>query len=424
MNAKLEVIVAKVAVFVISIALMYVLLRLMVSGSFNSDINMAATVDVSEDVFQSSYHFSFNKMLKLYKEQAKDRRSLLYSVVRNTREEKYMPLYNILVPEVYCPVKVRVGRASDGGKWMCDPFRIPEKSVIFSLGYRKEASFEKELQKIKEFRMVSKKAKICCKTDEKYDVYTLGDLMKLQNITEIEILKVDIEGAEHDVMPRFLQERQPAQVIIEIHSSSSEMAKLLLDISRQGYWLYWHEINAGLHIVCEFSFLHESAFDRYNAVPLARKKRLTCKEANNASKRLILMETIKVHCPVMVRVGNVGDGGKWMCDPFRIPRGSTVFSLGLNNEISFEIQLQEISDRCCYIFAFDRKEQRQETKDRFKKFRGISKKARISNKTDEENDIYTLDELMKLQSIRKIEILKMDIEATRRMVMNCNESGH
>ncbi|ETN75122.1 hypothetical protein NECAME_03845 [Necator americanus] len=194
MNAKLEVIVAKVAVFVISIALMYVLLRLMVSvatshvqyhrgrsGSFNSDINMAATVDVSEDVFQSSYHFSFNKMLKLYKEQ------------------------------VYCPVKVRVGRASDGGKWMCDPFRIPEKSVIFSLGYRKEESFEKELQKIKEFRMVSKKAKICCKTDEKYDVYTLGDLMKLQNITEIEILNVDIEGAEHDVMPRFLQERQPAQ---------------------------------------------------------------------------------------------------------------------------------------------------------------------------------------------------------------------
>ncbi|ETN75123.1 hypothetical protein NECAME_03846 [Necator americanus] len=64
------------------------------------------------------------------------------------------------------------------------------------------------------------------------------------------------------------------------------------------------------------------------------------------------------------------------------------------------------------------KEQRQETKDRFKKFRGISKKARISNKTDEENDIYTLDELMKLQSIRKIEILKMDIEGTEYVVLS------
>ncbi|ETN75124.1 hypothetical protein NECAME_03847 [Necator americanus] len=79
------------------------------------------------------------------------------------------------------------------------------------------------------------------------------------------------------------------------------------------------------------------------------------------------------------------------------------------------MQLQEISNSCCYIFGFDRREL-QNTKDKLTKFGGVWKKATISNMTDEENDIYTLDDLMKLQNTTKIEILKMDIEGLSRNI--------
>ncbi|KIH53316.1 hypothetical protein ANCDUO_16559 [Ancylostoma duodenale] len=42
-----------------------------------------------------------------------------------------------------------------------------------------------------------------------------------------------------------------------------------------------------------------------------------------------------------------------------------------------------------------------------------TRKATITNTTDEENENYTLDYLMKLENITYIEILKMDIEGKR-----------
>lgn len=59
-------------------------------------------------------------------------------------------------------------------------------------------------------------------------------------------------------------------------------------------------------------------------------------------------------CALEERIGNFGDGGKWVCDPVRIrskakePQGGClVYSVGSNGDFSFETSVhQEISSRC------------------------------------------------------------------------------
>ncbi|KAE9414214.1 hypothetical protein Angca_000652, partial [Angiostrongylus cantonensis] len=193
----------------------------------------------------------------------------------------------------FCPELVRIGTTNDGGKWICSPFRIPPQCSIISLGLYNEVTFEQELQYVinnrcniyaydmneqlpktidilEKIRTKSRVATISSTTDEKKNMYTVEYLMKLEGISEFEILKVDIEGSEFDVIPPLLHRHKPAQIMIEIHGTPSETASLLRVISNQGYWLYSYEINGAWHNLCDFSFLHETAFTRYGAIPMAK----------------------------------------------------------------------------------------------------------------------------------------------------------
>ncbi|KIH64118.1 hypothetical protein ANCDUO_05574, partial [Ancylostoma duodenale] len=129
------------------------------------------------------------------------------------------------------------------------------------------------------------------------------------------------------------------------------------------------------------------------------------KKVNNEKNYMMLYNIMvpEVHCPVKVRVGSLSDGGK-------IPKGSVVFSLGMSNEISFELELQSITNTCCFIFGFDGKEQSSATQHRLSQLRAKSRKAKISGTTEENNNKYTIDYLMKLENVTHVEILKADIE--------------
>ncbi|EYB92163.1 hypothetical protein Y032_0197g1574 [Ancylostoma ceylanicum] len=266
--------------------------RFYVQRKHKHDINGSHDTSISSSISSASYRSDFEKMLELYRSQGEERRRILKDVI-NKNSGDYSDLYSILVPEVYCIAKVRVGSVNDGGKWMCNPFWIPKDSFVFSLGLHDEISFEAELQRItnqccyiigfdrlkqkaqtqqmlSSIRAKSKKAWISNTTDEEKENYTIDYLMKLENITHIEVLKMDIEGSELDVLPGFLEEHHPAQIMVEVHHSSSMTARLLQCISRQGYWLFSHEINGAFHHVSEYSFIHESVFPRYGASPISR----------------------------------------------------------------------------------------------------------------------------------------------------------
>ncbi|KAK6033321.1 hypothetical protein OSTOST_00458 [Ostertagia ostertagi] len=164
---------------------------------------------------------------------------------------------------------------------------------ILSLGMYNEITFEQELQHItdqrckvfaydmnkqenrtlallKRIKVGVRMAEVSAETNEFKKQYTVEDLMKFEGISNFEILKIDIEGSEFQVMPPLLRKYKPAQILIEIHGTPSETVWLLRDISSQGYWMYSYEINGAWHHLCEYSFIHESAFNQYGVTPIAK----------------------------------------------------------------------------------------------------------------------------------------------------------
>ncbi|PAV88881.1 hypothetical protein WR25_07471 [Diploscapter pachys] len=201
-------------------------------------------------------------------------------------------IYNVLAPEAYCP-RMRLGRIFDGGKWICDPINVPDGCVIFSLGIAGRPSFDEEIQKYTNMRCkiygydrspasiseqvfksingASRAITLAKVTDASKGTSTIEDLMKLEKVDKIEILKIDIEGAEFEVMTQFLQKQTVCQILIEIHSTYDGAKNLLREIARFDYLLFNFEINPNSPFTAtEFSFIHKSCMQRYSAIELYR----------------------------------------------------------------------------------------------------------------------------------------------------------
>ncbi|EYB92170.1 hypothetical protein Y032_0197g1578 [Ancylostoma ceylanicum] len=203
--------------------------------------------------------------------------------------------YNIL--DLFCTTTVEKDFSgvlfSESTDRTCQWQWIPEGSVVFSYGRHYEIFFELELRKItsnccfifglndmeqsqktqlrlSELCAKSRRAKINGTTGEESNKYTTDYLMDLNDLGKVEILRMDIEGDGMDSLPEFLEKHHPAQILTTMHYSPPKMASLLNLFSRQGYWLFSHEIDGMFHDICAFSFIHISGFTRYGAVPLAR----------------------------------------------------------------------------------------------------------------------------------------------------------
>jgi FkbM family methyltransferase len=56
-------------------------------------------------------------------------------------------------------------------------------------------------------------------------------------------------------------------------------------------------------------------------------------------------------CVTEERIGSLGDGGKWICNSFRLPKDCVVYGVGGNDDISFEEQMAERFG--CDVHVFD-----------------------------------------------------------------------
>ncbi|CAJ0592608.1 unnamed protein product [Cylicocyclus nassatus] len=184
-----------------------------------------------------------------------------------------------------------VRRAADSSPTF-RPERIPRDSIVLSFGLAQQVTFEAGLQEITrnccsifgyDIRGDRRKVKFLYSQIPRTnlrkayvgsfnwkDTYTVDTLLNLDNITAVEIMKMDIESNEYKVLPQFLIMCRPAQIMLEIHGISMQTAELLQRISLHGYWLISYEINGEYHDSCEYSFIHESAFDKYHVIPLAK----------------------------------------------------------------------------------------------------------------------------------------------------------
>ncbi|OHW90933.1 hypothetical protein CSPAE12_10474 [Colletotrichum incanum] len=181
-----------------------------------------------------------------------------------------------------CPWDVeRIGRMGDGGKWVCGMSRYENypkdrECVIYSFGVRDESSFEQEMLSrtncvvwAYDFSVVDfgtqlepgnrdrahfMQVGISGKTDlnKSPPFYSIADLMAMNGHDYIDILKMDIEGAEYEAMDGlsrdFPDEELPiGQLMVEVHLGESKSAKAFLDwwerLEKRGLRPAWTEPN-------------------------------------------------------------------------------------------------------------------------------------------------------------------------------------
>lgn len=208
-----------------------------------------------------------------------------------------------------CVVNQRVGVNGDGGKWLCNPYRIIQPCVIYGFGAGPEISFEKAMAEVfgcevhtfdpsqESIRNYAdlEAGKTLGKGKLTYhrwalgpvsddpaqamhlvldgktsDVKTLADIAKLLGHKKIDILKIDIEGGELSAIPEMLKrgtlkELGIKQLLIELHAL--DMAKfdrfvtVVESIEAAGYILFRKELNpyapetTGEYAFAERSFL-------------------------------------------------------------------------------------------------------------------------------------------------------------------------
>lgn len=226
-------------------------------------------------------------IIQVYKNQAPGRSALLKSVPDDTRTG-YFLLYNLLVPEVFCPNLVRIGDLNDGGKWVCNPIAVThtENCVVYSLGIDNRPTFDVEFQNLtmkkcmlraadkddqneitmRQFSEINGsfiKALISNKTDPTTSSYTFKDLLGKFGDKQIDVLKMDIEGAEFQVADEILSV-PVCQLLVEFHNENPvEAVNLLRKFSSHGFYLFSYENNAAFRHICEYSFIHESCFKTF-----------------------------------------------------------------------------------------------------------------------------------------------------------------
>uniref|UniRef100_A0A914QES0 Methyltransferase domain-containing protein n=1 Tax=Panagrolaimus davidi TaxID=227884 RepID=A0A914QES0_9BILA len=131
-----------------------------------------------------------------------------------------------------------------------------------------------------------------------------------------------------------------------------------------------------------------------------------------------MKNTDPAECSNLIRIGRIGDGGKWICNPFELlnlENPCIFYSLGLNNEISFDLELMEITKNQCKHIAVDMNEQKPHIIQHLPYTNFL--KGTISCKSNETFDEYTLQDLMIKYNTSKIDILKMDIEGSEYSIL-------
>ncbi|TDL19829.1 hypothetical protein BD410DRAFT_899974 [Rickenella mellea] len=203
-----------------------------------------------------------------------------------------------------CPHEIsRIGRLGEGGKWVCGLSRIQDKQdcVVYSFGISHESSFEAEILSrtkgckiygydftvdgfgpeitsgVKDRTHFEKWGVAGVDAHGKNDetkMYTLLSLMALNGHKYIDILKMDVEGAEFDalgtVFKEFIDANEPlpfGQLQLEIHTGSKHFEWYLgwwETLERAGLRPFWTEPNLVFlnyleHVppeLAEYSFLN------------------------------------------------------------------------------------------------------------------------------------------------------------------------
>ncbi|KAF1756082.1 hypothetical protein GCK72_012535 [Caenorhabditis remanei] len=113
---------------------------------------------------------------------------------------------------------------------------------------------------------------------------------------------------------------------------------------------------------------------------------------------------LEAFCPLKERLGEIDDGGKYVCNPRMVRKDDcTIISLGLNNQIYFDQHIQNVTGGHCRILGADKDPQNMETQAKYGGMNGKLFSGMIPT------DI-SISSIMQTAGRKEVEILKMDIE--------------
>ncbi|CAF3342166.1 unnamed protein product [Rotaria sp. Silwood2] len=182
-------------------------------------------------------------------------------------------------PNFHCSHARRIGRMGDGGKWVCDPYRLKSRvdCLVYSVGSNGDFSFEVNMKKTMphcEIHTFDRNRYVCPKGICIFHQITLGNgthpkgskswttiIQKLNHIQrKIDILKIDIEGFEYLFFPLIMQASAsslPRQILIELHPSDPKVIHGFFKLLRKHHYVIFNKepnLIAG-HRFFEYAFL-------------------------------------------------------------------------------------------------------------------------------------------------------------------------
>ena len=191
-------------------------------------------------------------------------------------------------PNFHCSHTSRVGRMGDGGKWVCDLFRLKHRPdcLVYSVGSNGDFSFESSMKNIMphcEIHTFDSNLYKCPNQTCSFHQMIFGNgthpkdsktwKKVIQNLNHanrfIDILKIDIEGAEYDFFPSMLTSTKislPRQVLVELHPrDANDIHQFFEELRANNYVIFNKEPNliAGAGYF-EYTFLklHSSFFSK------------------------------------------------------------------------------------------------------------------------------------------------------------------
>ncbi|KAI9669526.1 MAG: hypothetical protein M1817_004645 [Caeruleum heppii] len=172
-----------------------------------------------------------------------------------------------------CPWDIqRIGRLGDGGKWVCGMSRYEERednaTIIYSFGVNDESTFEAEMlqrtnaevfaydysvddfgpQLAPAYRSRAHFQKVGLSGEDNINrnppFHTIKTLMDQNNHTYMDMLKIDIEGAEYDVLTRLMDDFEGStlpigQIMIEIHLQAEDS-----QYGWKGFFDWWERLES------------------------------------------------------------------------------------------------------------------------------------------------------------------------------------
>uniref|UniRef100_A0A1I7SXP1 Methyltransf_21 domain-containing protein n=1 Tax=Caenorhabditis tropicalis TaxID=1561998 RepID=A0A1I7SXP1_9PELO len=125
------------------------------------------------------------------------------------------------------------------------------------------------------------------------------------------------------------------------------------------------------------------------------------RQANN--KEFFGRVKIEAHCEHKERIGEKGDGGKYVCNPKMVRKDCTLLSLGLNNQIGYDKHIYEATGRQCTILGADVSAQNEQTKQSYDIMGGRLFVGKIP-------ESISIPQMLQKAGRRDVELLKIDIE--------------